>query len=80
MDVLALNDLNISDIAHVDISIEGVKGRETLKYEIINDTLNISGDVDVLNGDIVSVSTQIPLSESSKVINFGDDRLILSWN
>ena len=81
MDVLALNNSNIADISHVDTSIDGVKGREQLKYEIINDTLKISGTVDVLNGDIVQVSAEIPLSESSKIIIFGNnDRLILSWD
>ena len=81
MDVLALNNTKIADISHVDTSIDGVKGREQLKYEIINDTLKISGTVDVLNGDMVSVSAQIPFSESSEIISFGDnDRLILSWN
>ena len=72
MDVLALNNSNIADISHVDTSIDGVKGREQLKYET-NDTLKISGTVDVLNG-IVQVSAEI-LSQSSKIIIFGNNEV-----
>ena len=74
---------DVLNVTHFDVSEEGVKGRDRLNYTLISEgggTIIISGEIDVLDGDIVKVEMKSGLSPGTKEIKFaGNDRLVLTW-
>lgn len=80
-DVISLNNNSkITNIEHINISSDGISGRENLEYEIVNDTIKIRGVVKVLGGERLFVNFSAPLEEKQALKMFGaKDKLVLSW-
>ena len=74
---------DVLNVTHFDVSEEGVKGRDKLNYTLSKDgggNIIISGEIDVLSGDIVKVEIKSSLSPGTKEIEFAEnDRLVLIW-
>jgi len=74
---------DVLNVTHFDVSEDGVKGRDDLNYILTSEgggAIIISGEINVLDGDIVRVEMKSSLSPGTKDIEFaGNDRLVLTW-
>ena len=80
-DVIYFNkNLDITEIESIDISTNGISGRDALKYSVNGGTLKILGAIEVLGGERLWVNFSEPLTSQKAVKIFGArDELILTW-
>ena len=80
-DVIYFNkNLDITEIETIEISTDGISGRDGLKYSVYGVTLKTMGAIEVLGGERLWVNFSEPLTSQKAVKIFGArDELILTW-
>lgn len=67
-------------IEHLDVSTDGIIGREALSYSFKNETIVIRGVVIQNGNERIYVNINEPISSKKAVMNFGPgDRLVFTW-
>jgi len=80
-DTIFLNsDFEIIDIEGLDVTDEGVLGRDTLEYSVFDETLKIKGAIVLFGNERLYVNFSAPLDAKQVSRTFGaQDKLILTW-